>query len=510
MTLTRDKIGFPIYTSDVTLYDGITLDIAAALGSDPTLNKVIEELDAAITAVSVSETTTLASNAITMSSGLSGGSIDISAGDTLTSALSDIVGQVAVNESSFSSYVTKSLFDAHTVLYATADDTPLALTVAASTVVGRTAAGNIDALTMTELAEELNLTFRDSTDGFVRPWTNTDAFAVGAESVADKVLIYPLESATFSENPLISWNHSIRNADDYGLHIEGYTSKEITTKIISNRNDNNLIIASEETGADSKDQAIVLSDDIDGATLRYWEIAKDGADSRKLKFNYKGAGAEATMLTLDTSGGLTLQGGTVTVTDILDEDAMGSDSDTKLATQQSIKAYVDGEIATLDSSLSADINILDAYYDHTSDGADKSTLLIVATFDYSDQSVAGTHSIFGDTDIPDNAILKDAWVDVSAAFTDDGGNTSTIGIGIENVGAGVEDIKNAAAIGTDYGSGVLVEAGVGGATDLDFDVASPVKTTAAKDVTINVVLAGGATTLSTGRMTIFIEYFVGK
>ena len=45
----------------------------------------------------------------------------------------------------------------------------------------------------------------------------------------------------------------------------------------------------------------------------------------------------------------TLSGtGAVTVTDILDEDAMTSDSATALATQQSIKAYVDSEISAIE------------------------------------------------------------------------------------------------------------------------------------------------------------------
>ena len=59
--------------------------------------------------------------------------------------------------------------------------------------------------------------------------------------------------------------------------------------------------------------------------------------------NYDAAAAE--LLALSHSGTLTTVGldlsAGVTVTSILDEDAMGSDSDTALATQQSIKAYVD-------------------------------------------------------------------------------------------------------------------------------------------------------------------------
>lgn len=48
-------------------------------------------------------------------------------------------------------YVPKSLYDANTILYAVTDDTPVALTVPASTIVGRKATGNIAALTGAEI-----------------------------------------------------------------------------------------------------------------------------------------------------------------------------------------------------------------------------------------------------------------------------------------------------------------------------------------------------------------------
>jgi hypothetical protein len=50
-------------------------------------------------------------------------------------------------------YVTKASYNAHTILYATTDDTPAALTVGEATVVGRATGGNIAALTIdTDLA----------------------------------------------------------------------------------------------------------------------------------------------------------------------------------------------------------------------------------------------------------------------------------------------------------------------------------------------------------------------
>lgn len=47
-------------------------------------------------------------------------------------------------------FVPKSLYDANTILYAVTDDTPVALPVGASTIVGRGATGNIVALTGAE------------------------------------------------------------------------------------------------------------------------------------------------------------------------------------------------------------------------------------------------------------------------------------------------------------------------------------------------------------------------
>src|SRR6056300_1905838 len=67
--------------------------------------------------------------------------------------------------------------------------------------------------------------------------------------------------------------------------------------------------------------------------------------------NVAGAATITGATTLSTS--LTLASG-ATVTGILDEDAMGSDSATALATQQSIKAYVDAQVTAQDLDFSTD------------------------------------------------------------------------------------------------------------------------------------------------------------
>jgi hypothetical protein len=56
------------------------------------------------------------------------------------------------------SYVTKALFDAYSILFADSDDTPQALTVGASTIVGRKATGGIAALSPAEIMGVIQVT----------------------------------------------------------------------------------------------------------------------------------------------------------------------------------------------------------------------------------------------------------------------------------------------------------------------------------------------------------------
>jgi len=60
--------------------------------------------------------------------------------------------------------VANTLFDANSILKADSDNTPLALTVAASTFVGRKASGSIDAMTATEAKAVLNILEADISD----------------------------------------------------------------------------------------------------------------------------------------------------------------------------------------------------------------------------------------------------------------------------------------------------------------------------------------------------------
>jgi len=61
-----------------------------------------------------------------------------------------------------SAYVAKSLYDANTILYATTDNTPTALTVSEQSIVGRITGGSITALTASQVKTLLALSTGDS------------------------------------------------------------------------------------------------------------------------------------------------------------------------------------------------------------------------------------------------------------------------------------------------------------------------------------------------------------
>ena len=79
---------------------------------------------------------------------------------------------VVAEEVDLSGYVAKASYNANTILAADIDDTPAALTVAASTVLGRKASGNISAMTAAEAAAVLSAEVFKQTQT-VNPQTGT-------------------------------------------------------------------------------------------------------------------------------------------------------------------------------------------------------------------------------------------------------------------------------------------------------------------------------------------------
>jgi len=88
------------------------------------------------------------------------------------------------------SFVTKASYNANTVLAANDDDTPLALPVGASTIVGRKATGNISAMSKTETLTVLNV--EDGAD--VTDATNVDSAGAVMESDYDANTILKADS----------------------------------------------------------------------------------------------------------------------------------------------------------------------------------------------------------------------------------------------------------------------------------------------------------------------------
>ena len=134
------------------------------------------------------------------------------------------------------------------------------------------------------------------------------------------------------------------NSSDYATAAQGTTADAALPKAGGTMT-GNLVL--------SNTQPTITLTDTDGPYSSY--IAKNGSvltvdgDSVRVRST---AGTEYMRVTsagIDVTGTVEFDGlsgtGSVTVTDILDEDNMASNSATKLATQQSIKAYVDAEVA---------------------------------------------------------------------------------------------------------------------------------------------------------------------
>jgi hypothetical protein len=134
--------------------------------------------------------------------------------------------------------------------------------------------------------------------------------------------------------------------------------------------------------------------------------------------------------TIDVNGTLafdSLKGtGATTVTNILDEDNMASDSATAIATQQSIKAYVDSQVGTVDtlSEILANGNTTGST-DIAVDSAQKVQFRDAAI--YINSSVDGQLDIVADTEIQIAAttIDIDGAVDIASTLQVDGAATFT-------------------------------------------------------------------------------------
>ena len=96
---------------------------------------------------------------------------------TLTIGASASVAGTNTGDQDLSGYCLKSIYDANTIVAANVDNTPVALTVAEQTLVGRITGGSIDDLSPTQVRTLLNVA-----DGAVAAGTAGDAYAVSHEA----------------------------------------------------------------------------------------------------------------------------------------------------------------------------------------------------------------------------------------------------------------------------------------------------------------------------------------
>jgi len=118
---------------------------------------------------------------------------------------SEIAGDFYVDNSVYaieSSVVLKSLFDANTILYATTDNTPVALTVAENTVVGRKTGGGISAISQDDLRTMVGANITDlGVNGNIDNLTESKTYFVGTGGTTlPTVAAYYIEHVNYDTN----------------------------------------------------------------------------------------------------------------------------------------------------------------------------------------------------------------------------------------------------------------------------------------------------------------------
>lgn len=137
---------------------------------------------------------------------------------------------------SLSDYVTKALYDAHTILYATSDNTPIALTIGEQTVVGRVTGGNISALSI------------DSDLSSVSGSDDTLPSAKATKAALD--LKAPLASPTFTGTVTIPKTTEIQDTSadhQYVLAVNELTADRTVTLPLLTGNDEFVFAAHTKT-----------------------------------------------------------------------------------------------------------------------------------------------------------------------------------------------------------------------------------------------------------------------
>ena len=234
-----------------------------------------------------------------------------------------------------------------------------------------------------------------------------------------------------------------------GVNVADITIND--NKISASNSNSNLELSASGTG-----NVVVGAVTVSGTTL-------SAADSSQITI------AEALQVNGATSLGTSLALATgATVTGILDEDAMGSDSATQLATQQSIKAYADTKAVLTGSTNNTITTVTGAHafqgesnltFDGstlavTGAGTFSTSLGVTGTLTTADITTTGTHTITGQSDI-DWVRIKDHTITT---------NASNANLVLDANGSGVVDV---AAAMTTIGQTVTGDVAITGRIDID-------------------------------------------
>lgn len=138
------------HESDTTNVHGIADTSALALTAD-VVTKALYDANTVLAANSDNTPAALTMGASTILARLAAGNIKAATPAEIKTLLAIAESDVSGLTASLAAKIAASVLDANTILYATTDDTPAALAVAASRIVGRKATGDITALTAAEV-----------------------------------------------------------------------------------------------------------------------------------------------------------------------------------------------------------------------------------------------------------------------------------------------------------------------------------------------------------------------
>lgn len=274
------------------------------------------------------------------------GDIDVIGGkyytDVIDARTANSEAAVATTNTSGRTYKVQKDSNDHSVVNVPWVDNPLALassTTRGGVKIGYTESGKNYPVELSSEKMYVNV-----------PWTDTSG---------DNKL--PLAGGTLTGDIVLGDNNKVQFGDTT-TNLEIYNNGT-TSYIKENASGNLEIHATDFTIKDGGGQTM-MSFDADGVLRLYDQQTTN--PSEKLKTQTTGIYVTGTM----NSTGIKLGNETVTISSIKDEDTMSSDSATALATQQSIKAYVDASVPTsvANATNATNVNLTNLANDSTDTG----------------------------------------------------------------------------------------------------------------------------------------------